>query len=176
MNLQEFTTNPEPLLATVAGLLARDGSATEVAILANGTASMAQTDYDNWDGGMDGFSIDIVIQKTLFYQIWSQRELSEQNILSVAREVARGAEQQYIARVSILVKVEGSDNWREQAKGWLEGKGVNNQGRVRSDNVAGKICDGLLFRSQPEIFLYIAFKSVGISFAPLPVFVKGGQS
>jgi len=36
--------------------------------------------------------------------------------------------------------------------------------------------DGLLFRSQPEIFLYKTLKSSGVSFAPLPVFIRGGES
>lgn len=33
----------------------------------------------------------------------------------------------------------------------------------------------LLFRSQPEINLYRALKAAGVSFAPLPVFVRGGK-
>ena len=51
---------------------------------------------------------------------------------------------------------------------------MSNQGRVRSDNVAPLSVDGLIFRSQPEIHLYRALKSMGISFAPLPVFIRGG--
>jgi len=38
------------------------------------------------------------------------------------------------------------------------------------------MCDGLLFRSQPEINLYRAFKALGITFAPLPVFIRGGET
>ena len=53
---------------------------------------------------------------------------------------------------------------------------MSNQGRARSDNVASKQADGLLFRSQPEIHLYRAFKTLGVTFAPLPVFVRGGES
>ena len=61
-------------------------------------------------------------------------------------------------------------------KTYLAGQGVSNQGRARSDNVASKQEDGLLFRSQPEIHLYRAFKALGVTFAPLPVFVRGGES
>jgi hypothetical protein len=67
-------------------------------------------------------------------------------------------------------------DWRAQALAWLRGEGINNQGRVRSDNIATRTVDGLLFRSQPEIRLYQALKALGVSFAPLPVFVRGGQS
>lgn len=61
-------------------------------------------------------------------------------------------------------------------KSWLTGNNINNQGRVRSDNIATRASDGLLFRSQPEIFFYKALKSLGVPFAPLPVFVKGVES
>lgn len=37
-------------------------------------------------------------------------------------------------------------------------------------------CDGLLFRSEPEIHLYRALKAIGLFFAPLPVFRRGGES
>ena len=75
----------------------------------------------------------------------------------------------------VIVPTLGSDNsWRDRARSWLAGEGVSNQGRVRSDNVAPRSCDGLLFRSEPEINLYRALKAVGVSFAPLPVFVRGG--
>jgi hypothetical protein len=47
---------------------------------------------------------------------------------------------------------------------------------VRSDNIAARQYDGLLFRSDEEINLYRALKSAGVSFAPLPVFVRGGNS
>jgi hypothetical protein len=55
-------------------------------------------------------------------------------------------------------------------------EGISNQGRARSDNIAPLECDGLLFRSQPEIHLYRAFKALGVTFAPLPVFIRGGET
>ena len=59
---------------------------------------------------------------------------------------------------------------------WVGGKGVTNQGRVRSTNIAHREHDGLLFRSDPEINLYEALKKLGVAFAPLPVFLRGGES
>lgn len=64
--------------------------------------------------------------------------------------------------------------WRDKATAWLAGKNVTNQGRVRSDNVAPITHDGLQFRSQEEVNLYKALKPLGVSFAPLPVFLRGG--
>ena len=66
--------------------------------------------------------------------------------------------------------------WRSDTEAWLRRDGINNQGRVRSDNVASLPCDGLHFRSQHEINLYKALKSKGLTFAPLPVFIRGGAS
>ncbi|MGG6297870.1 hypothetical protein ACQ4M4_26045 [Leptolyngbya sp. AN02str] len=172
MDLFQYVDNPDPLLATVARLLARDGSAAEVSILANGQATLEQTSCDRWNGY--GFTIKIVLRSDLFYQVWKHRQLYEKNILNTSQEVARSAENQFIEDVSIFVEVNGSNDWRERAKDWIAGKGITNQGRVRSDNVAGRDCDGLLFRSQPEIYLYQALKARGVSFAPLPVFVRGG--
>jgi hypothetical protein len=47
---------------------------------------------------------------------------------------------------------------------------------VRSENIATREYDGLLFRSNHELNLYCAFKVLGVTFAPLPVFVRGGNS
>jgi hypothetical protein len=74
-----------------------------------------------------------------------------------------------------LELTEVDPEWRDKARAWATGQGVTNQGRVRSSNIANKTCDGLLFRSQPEILLYQALKAKGVSFAPLPVFIRGGE-
>ena len=55
-----------------------------------------------------------------------------------------------------------------------EGQTVPAQGRVRSDNIAARQHDGLLFRSRPEILFYDALKKAGIPFAPLSVVLRGG--
>lgn len=81
-----------------------------------------------------------------------------------------------LSEVKIIPAVVEDPQWREKAAAWLTGSKVSNQGRVRSNNVAPLTVDGLLFRSQPEIHLYRALKALGVSFAPLPVFVRGGES
>ncbi|HYT89621.1 MAG TPA: hypothetical protein VEL76_13020 [Gemmataceae bacterium] len=76
----------------------------------------------------------------------------------------------------LIPEPDDDPDWREKAKPWVTGQGINNQGRARSDNLAPRQADGLLFRSQQEINLYRALKAARISFAPLPVFVKGGET
>ncbi|MSP12861.1 MAG: hypothetical protein EXR62_07880 [Chloroflexi bacterium] len=66
--------------------------------------------------------------------------------------------------------------WRDKALAWLTGRGVNNQGNVRSDNVASLEEHGLRFRSKPEIYLYRALKALDVWSAPLPVFILGGKA
>lgn len=75
----------------------------------------------------------------------------------------------------ILIQVpKAHPNWKADARAWTEGRGVTNQGRARSTNIAPFEADGLLFRSRPEIHLFHALKSCGVTVAPLPVFVRGG--
>jgi hypothetical protein len=80
-----------------------------------------------------------------------------------------------VNRVALVPALLPSDGWREHARAWMRGEGINNQGRVRSDNIASRQHDGLLFPSDPEIHLYEAMKARGIYFAPLPVFIRGGK-
>jgi very-short-patch-repair endonuclease len=58
----------------------------------------------------------------------------------------------------------------------VKGEGVTNQGRVRSDNIASKQHQGLLFRSQAEITLFMALTRAKLAVAPLPVFIRIGKT
>jgi hypothetical protein len=71
---------------------------------------------------------------------------------------------------------EAVDGWREDAMRFVKGEGVTNQGRVRSDNIASKQHQGLLFRSKAEISLFTALTRAKLAVAPLPVFVRIGKA
>ena len=172
----EFWNDPNPLLATVARLFAKDGATREVAILANAAATIEQTDHDNWNGGTDIFAIYLQIPYWLYGQIDSEIKEIEESILEKIRPVLRHYPNDAVNEIVITPSLATDTNWQEKAKVWLAGEDISNQGRVRSDNIAARMKDGLLFRSQPEINLYQAFKSLGVSFAPLPVFIRGGQT
>ncbi|SDO46321.1 hypothetical protein SAMN04489798_3014 [Pseudomonas arsenicoxydans] len=58
---------------------------------------------------------------------------------------------------------------------YVKGEGVTNQGRVRSDNIASREHQGLLFRSKAEVTLFIALTRAQLPVAPLPVFVRIGK-
>ena len=100
----------------------------------------------------------------------------EKYILSALEEVFRRFDSDHITAVHIHRALNANKNWKLDAKAWLRGENVNNQGRVRSDKIAPLEKDGLLFRSQAEIHLFDALKQKGVPIAPLPVFVQGGTS
>jgi hypothetical protein len=169
--------NVGALVATVARLFAADGAAREVAVLAEAHAGIEQVGYDNWDGGQNFYVIRLEVPVWLYSQFDDgQREALEKDILEKVQPLLRGSPSEHVNNVLLTPQMSGEAGWQEKAKAWVAGKGVTNQGRVRSDNIAGRSFDGLLFRSQPEIELYQALKSIGVSFAPLPAFIRGGES
>ncbi|MBA9088394.1 hypothetical protein FHR92_004893 [Fontibacillus solani] len=170
-----FIKQSEAFLATVARLFALEGATKEVAVLANSSSKVEQTDYDNWNGGTYLYTLFLEISIPLYVQLQNEIEEIQQNIFDKLNQVIPDGSNSYFRNVVITAQLSDDPNWREKAKNWLSGSHINNQGKVRSDNIASRVCDGLLFRSQPEIFFYKAIKSLGVSFAPLPVFIKGGK-
>ncbi len=175
---EDTTQEAEGLLYTLARIYAQRGQAKEVAILADAEPFLRQTDYDNWDGGIYLYTLYLRVSHTVYAQIEADREEIERQIQEEAGRIFRiEAREDQLSYVRIGPKIgEADPQWREKAKSWAAGKGLTNQGRVRSSNIASKSEDGLLFRSQPEINLYQALKKQGVSFAPLPVFVRGGKT
>jgi len=168
--------NPEPLLSTLARLFALEGAARELAILADAEAELEVTDYDNWDGGIYTFGLSLRIPEELYSQLYEDLKTCQDRILEKAQRVFSTSSSETLGSVSISPILKADPKWRDKARAILSGAGITNQGRVRSTNVASRTCDGLLFRSQQEINLYKALKTLGVSFAPLPVFIRGGST
>lgn len=164
----------EKLVGSIATILAAQGSAREVAILAMATPTLEQSSSDNWNGGTFGYTLTLSIPAHHYAQISDLCEPLEESIKSRGRDFFKAMPDRFLEAVTIVPAVSASEDWREKAKAWAAGRGLTNQGRVRSENVAARVCDGLLFRSEAEINLYRALKALGVTFAPLPVFIKGG--
>ncbi|MEZ6056313.1 MAG: hypothetical protein R3C01_06370 [Planctomycetaceae bacterium] len=171
----QHTTNPEPLLYALARLFASDGAATEVAVLTYSLPELGEPHYDNLNGGTDYYTITLHVPLKLYTQIESRAQQNETRISERLDRFNYQSSRDQITSVKLRPAVVDDPEWRARAQAWLAGSGINNQGRVRSDNVAPLSADGLLFRSPQEINLYRALKSKGVSFAPLPVFVRGGD-
>jgi len=173
---ENFPENTESFIATIARLFAAEGAAREVAILASSQARIEQTGYDNWNNGICEYSLYLQMPTQIYSQIYKDKDRIEQSLLEKARLLMLSYPSDSLEKIYLLPEITSSEGWREKALDWVLGKNVNNQGRVRSDNIASKSCDGLLFRSQPEINFYNALKPLGVSFAPLPVFIRGGDT
>ncbi|MBX3082151.1 MAG: hypothetical protein KF716_11005 [Anaerolineae bacterium] len=171
----DFPFALDPFLATMSRLLVGQGATREIAILSNAEPNITLNEYDNWDGGSYGYQLDLQTP------VWILRNLSdadiedaEKTITNYSNRLLKAYQDKWMSKVVITPAMVSDEGWREKAKNWLAGSNVTNQGRVRSDNIASRSVEGLLFRSQAEINLFRALKMLGVSFAPLPVFVRGG--
>lgn len=172
-----FPVAMEALLASMFELLKERGAAREIAVLLNSDVHGYQSDYDNWNGGTAIWSLRLVLEIGIFGRLPEKERDEAATIISeVATPFFAEFSNDQLGRVLIMPKATENAQWRDEAAAYLGGAGISNQGRVRSDNIASRQADGLLFRSQPEIHLYRAFKALGITFAPLPVFLRGGTS
>ena len=174
---KRFPVAIEALLASVFELLKERGAAREIALLVNADAQGVQGSYDNWNGGTYGWRLRLAVDLGLFSRLsQDEREDAARVLKEVVSEFFAEFENDHFEAVLIVPKAVENVQWRNAAAAFIEGAGISNQGRVRSDNIASRQVDGLLFRSEPEIHLYRAFKSLGVTFAPLPVFIRGGAS
>lgn len=171
-----YFADAEAVLGTLARIFASEGAAREVAVLTYSAPDLVETSYDNWNGGTTTYSLYLHVALNLYSQLQENLGPIEEAICSKAQIFLDQFPNDHLTQVKVIPAVTEDPQWREKAAAWLSGEKLSNQGRVRSNNVAPLTVDGLLFRSQPEIHLYRALKSLGVSFAPLPVFVRGGES
>jgi hypothetical protein len=167
----------EVLLASLFELLKERGAAREIALLVNADAQGFESSHDNWPDTACGWSLHLAVDLGLFSRLsQEERDDAARVLKEVTSPFFAAFENDYFDAVLIFPKPVVNARWRDAATAFVEGAGISNQGRVRSANIASLQVDGLLFRSEPEIHLYRAFKSLGVTFAPLPVFVRGGAS
>jgi hypothetical protein len=171
-----FLSDLESLIGTLARLFASEGAALEVALLTYSTPEIVEEHYDNWNGGTTYYTLTLHLPLKLFTQVEHQKEGIESRLSERLKVFGNSGDRDVLSSVRIRPALVDDPQWREKSQAWLSGATVSNQGRVRSDNVAPLASDGLLFRSQQEINLYKSFKSLGVSFAPLPVFIRGGTN
>lgn len=174
---ESLTDDLGKILNALAREFAAEGKAREVALLAYSSVTIKRI-HDEDDEFLPYLRYYVYLESPphLFLQVADSREELEGTLLEKAGNLTRRYEHEYIEKFVITTELPDDDRWREKAKSWVDGKGVTNQGRARSDNVAPLMCDGLLFRSQQETNLYRTLRAKGVSFAPLPVFVRGGQT
>jgi very-short-patch-repair endonuclease len=173
---EELPFDADAIAAALAHVAVAQGDAASVAALAVSVPQLRVTGEDWYSHRRtDLLSLYLEVPIQAYGQLFRVREDIQERILAMLRPIIEAEPYYRASAVFIIPADQAPSNWREQVLAWLHGEDMTNQGRVRSDNIAARQYDGLLFRSQQEINLYRALKSAGISFAPLPVFVRGGK-
>ncbi|TPG84750.1 hypothetical protein [Pseudomonas mandelii] len=164
----------EDLVSSAVQALKIRGDARAIAVLVAGQCAL---EPDDSDMGINYWALTISLNVQIFFAMTEQdRELVRESISTVISPFYSATPNDALSHVVISPMVgEASDGWREDAMRFVQGEGVTNQGRVRSDNIASKEHQGLLFRSQAEITLFKALCRAKIAVAPLPVFVRHGK-
>jgi len=110
----------EGLLRTLAQIYAMQGSRREVSILAKSKPEVAQTDYDNWNGGTYGYRLILRLPAAHYAQVESERAQIEQDMLQRMEPLLRGYLNESINEVLLTLEIENDENWRKNATRWLE--------------------------------------------------------
>ena len=167
---QGFPIDAEEFLASIVEVLKENGDAREVAIISNAFPELGDVDQSSWSYD---WRLTLLVDVRLFTSLRNEQAVEEAGaiIFEAGKLFLASYNDHRLHSVSIAPATVKNERWREDAKKYLSGEGINNQGRVRSDNIASRQHDGLLFRSRHEINLYKAFKALGVTLAPLPVFV-----
>lgn len=165
----------EDLIASAVEALKVRGDARAIAVLVTGKCTMQLWDSDY---GIDSWRLFISLPVHLFYAMSEdERKATEGGIEEVVHPFFSSTPGDSLESVVLSpLVVEAQEGWREEALRFVKGEGVTNQGRVRSDNIASKQHQGLLFRSKAEITLFSALTRAKLAVAPLPVFVRIGKA
>jgi hypothetical protein len=141
--MSSISSDLEKILRAVAKSYFHDGQPLEIAILANSKPELECIRQDNWDGGTFEFVLNLLVKSPVYHQIGDRLDKIERDLEKRIFSLTRVYRNESILGVNISAELEDDPEWREKAKTWLTGKDINNQGRVRSDNIASLKCDGL---------------------------------
>lgn len=163
----------DAVLATAARLLVRQQHVEAASILANADCDLSHWSHDNWNGGQDTWQLSLAVPPDVYFDMKGREEVEGQinGALATAMQALSDSDCTFAKIVTLL---DEDPDWRLKVRQHLSGEGITNQGRVRSDNIAARQHDGLLFRSRPEVEFYTALKATGLPFAPLAVVLRGG--
>ncbi len=165
----------EDFLASLVEVLKIDADNRAIVTVLEGSCWFRHLDQD-W--GIDSWQLRISLPVHMFHAMTAEEiEATEKSILGAAGILFGGCPSDHIESVSLSAMVgQVKEGWRDEAGCFVKGEGLTNQGRVRSDNIAAKQHQGLLFRSDAEIALFDAMVRARLAVAPLPVFIRVGNN
>lgn len=164
----------EDLVASGVEALKVRGDARAIAVLVAGECSL---ELDEGSMNVGYWTLFIKLNTRIFFAMSVEdRDSVKESIVAVIDPFFSSRSDHALGGVVISPLVgEAVEGWRDDALKFVQGEGVTNQGRVRSDNIASKEHQGLLFRSLAEITLFKALCRARMAVAPLPVFVRHGK-
>jgi hypothetical protein len=153
--------------------LSAKGLEAEAKLVFSAAMELEHTGTDGWNGGTEVWDLNLRVPH---YQLSCLEHNQRVSVESLLQDIVNDflPEIGHWVHPHLVAGHKHDLNWRSEFSKHTSAS-VTNQGRARSDNVASIVCDGLLFRSKVEVLLYKALKSTGVTFAPLPVFLRGGR-
>jgi len=115
--MEDYTKNPEALLATVSRLFTVKDHHPEKDILTKATPSLEQTGYDNWDGGIFLHTLYLQVSPEIFSKYSDIIKDIEKSIHEKAISVTRPYPRDYIQNVLISPIIKEEKGWRERSVG-----------------------------------------------------------
>jgi hypothetical protein len=169
----------EKLLRALARGFAREEKWRELKLCVLSNAWMEPTDCDDANEGLAnhcgyGYVVHLEVSEDFYPEIAGDIP-SLQDLFKKRSKAVEFDDGCWVDLFQITVNPRADESWRQNAQAFLTKKGLTNQGRVRSDNIAPLEHEGLLFRSCVEMQLFDAFMLLGVAVAPLPVFLRGGD-
>ncbi|PTL75625.1 hypothetical protein [Vitiosangium sp. GDMCC 1.1324] len=174
----EFPVDLDGFLATMARILMERGQRNAVAVLAYGTTTARCDKYFDFGRYHYPWQLTTRLRPEVYGRLTADMRKELESVLHDTSVEVFGHEHpdSYIDKFSISAAIEKNSTWQQATREFTRGRKVNNQGRVRSDNPAMKMYDGLYFRSEPEVNFYLACKEASLVCAPLPVFLRPGRT
>jgi hypothetical protein len=163
-------TRAERIAAALADycMAAEDRDCLYVLTQANVSLRLWKSDY-----GYEEYHLVLRVPAAILRAIDSEKQDIIWRLFDYMKDWVEFEPDRSIIAVNIQPLLEDRPDWKDAANAFLQGKGVTNQGRVRSTNPAPYEHHGLLFRSKPEILLCEALLNARVPFAPLAVFLRG---
>lgn len=173
----EFPFELEDFLATMTRVLMERGERNAIGVLAHGTTTARCDPFFDFGRYHYQWHLTTRLPPEVYGRLGAETRKSTEAVLQqVADEVfGKDDDDSNIEKFFITAAIVKDPAWKHTGLEFVRGHGeIHNQGRVRSDNPAMKMHDGLFFRSAAEVNFYKACKEANLVCAPLPVFLRPG--
>jgi hypothetical protein len=118
----ELPKNIERYLAMLSKVYAQEGNKALQEIIVNAQIRIhEETGYDNWNGGMYGHSVYLVLPESLYLRIINQKE-EYQNRISQDLGKSHNYENEYIDAVILEMEIAEDHDWRKESGVLLSNK------------------------------------------------------